>query len=752
MKLKSIIFLIAILAAIAIVIFLRQPAQAAIMHFIYSVRVSSGLVGYWTFDGATMLTGAVLDVSGNNNTGYLMGGHSTTTQRVPGMIGQSLSFIPNDYVTISDSSSLTWTTQMSISIWMKAVTLASGQKTLVAKWDHGNRTEFFLQTSQTAADEIDLYVENACGESGGTSYVYTTTANLTVGNWYHVVATYDGSQPTDITKIKFFVNGIQAPGMAASEGSLPSTMPNCTGPINIGGEPTLAGRWFDGQIDEVRIYNRVLSGGEIDWLYKQGARQFSSKINASQKDKFTNGLIGYWSFDGPDMITGNVADLSGNNNTGYIYSGSGLSTSTQRVPGIIGQAMYFNGTAGPTAHDVRVLDSASLDTIDENFSVTMWVKPSNGAQIGNASLLRKNNAGGTDGILIGDCSTALACRASWGSGGLRCYDDTFTLTANVWQHLVIRKNGDTRNVYINGADAGVNCTNANSTITDNSDPLTIGDVQAGSKNFNGIIDEVRIYNRALTAAEIREMYESSAPNFRSQVNAPQTNTLTSGLVGYWSFDGSTLLTGAVLDSSGNNNTGYLMGGHSTSTQRLPGVIGQALNFDGNDLVSISDSATLTWTNKMSASFWMKTSTVAAGYYVLVAKWQADTNNEFFWQLNADELHFYVENSCTDNGGSSYTTTDAANLTVNTWYHVVGVYDGTQGTSNDRIKIYVNGAHSVSTQAGDLPTSMPNCNSNVTIGGDTSYSRYFKGQIDEVRIYNRALSAAEVYELYRSGKR
>jgi hypothetical protein len=90
------------------------------------------------------------------------------------------------------------------------------------------------------------------------------------------------------------------------------------------------------------------------------------------------------------------------------------------------------------------------------------------------------------------------------------------------------------------------------------------------------------------------------------------------------------------------------------------------------------------------------------------------------------------------GGTWYRTPILQSLSANTWYHIVGTYDGTD------LKVYVNGIEDNSTSASVIPENNTN---NVHIGSTTAASSFFDGKIDDVRIYNRALTATDVTSLY-----
>ena len=98
---------------------------------------------------------------------------------------------------------------------------------------------------------------------------------------------------------------------------------------------------------------------------------------------------------------------------------------------------------------------------------------------------------------------------------------------------------------------------------------------------DGAIDEVRVYNRALSATEIAKLYGSGAVKVgASSVALQQGSTLANGLVGHWTFDSPDTRT-TITDRSGQGNNGYFIGG-ATSSAKTNGKLGQALRFDGVD--------------------------------------------------------------------------------------------------------------------------------------------------------------------------
>ncbi len=197
----------------------------------------------------------------------------------------------------------------------------------------------------------------------------------------------------------------------------------------------------------------------------------------------------------------------------------------------------------------------------------------------------------------------------------------------------------------------------------------------------------------------------------------------SGLVAAYSFNegfGST-----VADASGNGNTGTISGAAWTTSGRY----GSALSFNGtNAWVTVNDAAALDLTAAVTLESWVNPS--------VVTNWQAVVIKERPGGLS---YAIYANSSNNRPAAALHTSTDinlygASPLPANTWSHLAITYDSAN------LRLYVNGVQ-VSVQA--VSGAMPTSTSPLRIGGDSVWGEYFKGLIDEVRIYNRALSAAEI---------
>lgn len=229
----------------------------------------------------------------------------------------------------------------------------------------------------------------------------------------------------------------------------------------------------------------------------------------------------------------------------------------------------------------------------------------------------------------------------------------------------------------------------------------------------------------------------SGPGGSSPSSCDSNGTLYAGLTGYWKMDeGSwTGAAGQVADSSGNGNNGTAYGGANTTF----GKLGNAGNFDGsNDYVNAGSAASLNPTTAITIGAWVNLNQVGVPY-VITSRQGADGQTYSLWINSDNRLYLYLSS---DGATWNMTMNSAVALAAaNTWYHLVGTYDRTN------LRLYINGA------ANGTPVG---ATSNIYSGTATnriswdSGSTYLNGLIDDVRIYNRALSSQEISNLYNSG--
>lgn len=273
-------------------------------------------------------------------------------------------------------------------------------------------------------------------------------------------------------------------------------------------------------------------------------------------------------------------------------------------------------------------------------------------------------------------------------------------------------------------------------------PLLLG-------NVAGAIDDVRIYNGALSSNDVAALYFAGATGpftgsgammgMSTAMSEFSEDSFVSDLIGWWQFnDGSGT---NALDSSGYDQTGVLSG-DPTPPSWTNGVVGGALDFnrDNQNFVATPSTAFSQLTTQLTVAAWVKTQD-ADGW--VLAKWgQCDDDyeaeiggfaleidsptNAYFWLFSFDD---WWVNSAT------------AIVPTNTWTHLAGVYDGST------IRLYENGVAVGSPVAFTAPVNL--CDSPFGMGADLVYGSYFTGQLGDVSVYSVALSADEIAALYNT---
>ncbi|MFA6135942.1 MAG: LamG-like jellyroll fold domain-containing protein [Candidatus Paceibacterota bacterium] len=277
---------------------------------------------------------------------------------------------------------------------------------------------------------------------------------------------------------------------------------------------TPGGSW---EINTILESNKYRLSGDKDRVSSDGGDSYSmyeigtDKTISPIKD---TGLVGYWKFDGG--TSGSIANSSTSgleNSSGTVNSGTAGNvngTGMTWVQGKVGGAVSFDKIDDV----VNVGSDSSLDDLSA-MTLSAWVYPKSGGQTLGRVLDKTTssaivngytvtiNAAGTINFAVDYSSTNLSCAVSSGT------------PLNQWNHFVITWNGSdtcSGNVihYINGNLAVLSATNgAGSRVSDAGSSLAIGNMSTPTRTFDGYIDDVHIYNRAISAAEAKALYNAT---------------------------------------------------------------------------------------------------------------------------------------------------------------------------------------------------------------------------------------------------
>ena len=495
-----------------------------------------------------------------------------------------------------------------------------------------------------------------------------------------------------------------------------------------------------------------------------GATSFGKTLSTNVD--LERGLVGHWTFDGPNMnwssTTAEVLDRTSNANHGNLVNAG----ATAATPGKIGQALRLN-IPQLTSGAVNVPQNGKFNLSTTSFTIAFWTRDDalyaplsttfhrfiswydglNNIQVGIGGMI---SPGSTRQYYLFSSSTAVMPQKITSiSGGI----------TPGWHHVVARFDGTLYTLYVDGVESsGGTSALTTGAFVGNNTTLYIGqrgDAVAGTYT-TGDIDDVRIYNRALSVAEVTALYKLSEGTHIS-TTLDTNDPLEVGLVGHWTFDGPNMnwssTTAEVLDRTSNANHGNLF--NSGSTAAVSGKIGQGMKFDGvDDYVDAGSPAVFDDIPIVTVSAWIKP--ISAGennYGRIVDKGETSTEGFTFYTCDAagvgcstsnNKLAFYRGFSTTDGVWRT-----SSNITLNEWQHVVVTYDSSS-VSNDPI-FYINGILASTVEvATPVGTTDSDASLKLFIGSRSAADRSFNGSIDDVRIYNRALSETEVTRLYRLG--
>lgn len=412
----------------------------------------------------------------------------------------------------------------------------------------------------------------------------------------------------------------------------------------------------------------------------------------------TDGLVGYWPFNG------NANDESGNGNNGTLVGSPNFITDR-----FGNQNSSFQG--GTTY--ITCPSSVFQFSMTENFSVSVWFTKStiNGRLISTENpegnfRISKNNSVDLS-VQFGDFLN-------------------FNIDDNNWHHLVYTYQNRNEKIYIDGVLVSTNFDNSTGTLNYGS-PFTIGAKAAPSfDRWNGKIDDIGVWNRVLTQQEITNLFNSSLP----QNACLPANIPTTGLVGYWPFCDN------ANDESGNGNNGVIEGNVQATTDRFgnsnSAFLWQSANT--NNYINIGDINSQL-SNKITISAWVLMNCSLPNQRII----STGEQGIIIYQIQGNNI---ILKASYDPAGSIWPSNHL--ISKDEWHHVVFTADNEQNIS----RLYVDG---VLTDT-NLGASGNQSNALWNIGRK-SISAFdgFCGKIDDIGIWNRALTQEEITNLYNANQ-
>jgi len=649
---------------------------------------------------------AYYPLGGNASTG----GDSTNTLSVPNVAVPDASVFNfnSDVIEVSNSNDLRITGNMTLSAWINSNNISSNQ-VLISKNGGGGRNYLFW----LLGGKIRLNTQSQ-GVSANTV--------LQSDRWYHVaVSVIDGTGT-------FYVNGV-----ADGTGSFTVTPPATNQPFYIGRDYSPAAYYyFDGEISNVQVWATGLSSTEIETLYNSGVPLTGTQPQASnlkawyklnQSANWEADTAGNWQI--PDAVSSYPQSFEILSNDSIDFSNGLLSN----LSAFTISFWYNRGAANGTT--ATLLEQNGVITISQYRQSASY----SGLQI------TLNTVNGSSSIL----STSQG-----------------NIPTGEWLHVGIVYDGSNMTLYRNGSQAPgtYNPIAATGNTVNNNN---VFEIFAQSSLQYGI-SNLQVWNTALLptgANSIQTLYNNGVPL--------TTAIASDNLKGWWKLDNSATFSTnwSIPDASGNGHTGTSSGmteqnlvfnnvsslngessGMDTSnlvtstlTRQIP-YNSYSLNFDSgsSNYINIPNNSILNFgTNDHTISSWINVEslpTSAAQYRTIFSKRSASTTD---YQLSIGQngvIYSY--------NGSATCQTGTGVISVGNWFNVVLICE------SNTIQIYVNGVNQTltgTTTSGSANTE-PFIIGNRGDGPNTNEG--FLGKINNVAIFNEALTSTEVLKLYNSG--
>jgi len=321
-------------------------------------------------------------------------------------------------------------------------------------------------------------------------------ASLPLNTWSHVAMTYDG------TSLRAFVNGVNTRTVAAT-GAIPTT----NGILQLGKRVMTTEMW-GGQMDEMSVYNRGLTTAEIESIANAG---LAGKYKV--QSTVPTGLVAWFAGDG------NANDISGNGNNATLAGGANTPTFSTAY---VGQGFNHSGLQYATVPDSAAFRPQSL-------TIEGWV---NATSTSTSVVFSKTLGSGnfdSYGVFYNGNINGVVCN------GTGCLTISTPMTLNVWHHVAFSYDDPggaatkTARLYLDGA---LVASGTGGAIGYDTRPVVIGaDIESGifELGWNGKIDEVAFYNRALPASEVRDQfYAGAGGKYKGVINPTVSNTTKTG--------------------------------------------------------------------------------------------------------------------------------------------------------------------------------------------------------------------------------
>ncbi len=421
--------------------------------------------------------------------------------------------------------------------------------------------------------------------------------------------------------------------------------------------------------------------------------------------------IALYQLDSDGGTTNNVPDTTTNYN--------GTASNVTYATGQFGNSAVFNG------NNSYIDTGATL--LGQTYTVSLWFNANTITSSSDGDVLyAQYNSGDAGRHIVSIYNGNLRIFV----GGQTVQTISTTWSTSTWTHLVVIKDSSGYEAFVNGSSIGTSSLTASIDVTENT--MIGGDDGLASYSFDGSLDQVRIFDKAISAEDVATLYAETSST------ASNTNPFSEGA-------GVALYT---MDYDASEASGYYDGESTNVDFGVGGKTNYGARFNGSSSYinlgtgSSGLSGLLNQKVSQSVSFWMNTSyTGISGNSIIYSVYAGAGISLNVYYLTNGKLYFLTRYS---NNSTTFTTTQTFNDSQ--WHHVAVTID----VPNLERKIYIDNSL-VSTQSLSSASYGGSGTTGVALGTNGNFNtQYYKGDLDQVRIFSKALNQTEVNTLYNSG--
>lgn len=729
----------------------------------------SGILHYWTFDYPDFIDSiGGTTYNQNNDQDWVTAGRVRGAEHFDGNNPLVLSTIDNQNIEIGNNGT--------IEFWLKLDSIQQEKAIL----SYANSNDFiYLYLDSESRLKVKHYLTGDIFEG---SYLKDT-------DWHHFSITWDDK------KIYQYKDGILM--TSSNHQGLPQI-----GKFVVSGDPYVYDNYVNNGVsalfDELAIYNKTLNDTVIEEQYnlsKKGQNYCRSEMGATVLQDTTEGLVGYWGLEEGygDRVYDAVGDHPGivQRKSSWVDVGAGKS-------------LFFNGDSEEEGSRSRIkIEENALDfNIDGEITVAAWIYPTK-PPIGEGRVVASSYrwygfcndpcdspsetyiegqrgdgdpSGGTcdpdpcindSGWYLGDIFgpegatdgnhfyfSVRGKNAKYPGGKPFGVGDNDFFTDNLfqWNYVVgVLKPGEYMKLFVNG-QMYANYTDVPDEIlyAKEGNPIYIGARQNDTQGFfHGMIDNVAVYNRALSDVEIQSQYDNALNMLKYKSDFSSSNDLK--IIGRWQFEET---TDCLAKDSGDNQYDFSLFDAPGSTGCGPaivtdGVFGHAYEFDGNEYAQFNGGLL---NNEETVSFWIKPyDDPPKDYGYVVSHWKIDLSGgrnyyngfRFYYQKSTQKIFLNLPFGNYYDHEPSLVKNFSASTSENNWHHVAASWS----VANNRVRFYVDGVMQEQTDFTGFirqPIDLMIGNNNIVGDPGSSYvDDFFRGAVDDLHLYDRELNSDEI---------